>query len=59
MKFILFSLAFVVTSCQALNPAFFAMADNVLRDVVSVSVDKEAFEGDREVHIHIDIEAPK
>lgn len=59
MKPLLLLLPIMMAGCQGINPAFFEVADDVLRDVVSISVDKEAFEGDREVHIHVDIEAPK
>lgn len=55
----LLMLPLLLNSCQALNPAFFQMADDVLTDgVIQVQVDKEAFEGNRKVSVNIEISEP-
>lgn len=58
-SFAIFATALLLSSCNALNPAFFQSAEAVLTDgVVQIQVDKEAFEGDRAVSINIEISEP-
>jgi hypothetical protein len=56
----LLTLPLLLSSCQALNPAFFTAADDVLTNQqLELSLDKEAFESGRNIHITIDIQSDK
>jgi hypothetical protein len=62
MKTILISLSLslFLSGCQALNPAFFTSAEEVLtNNQFELSIDKDAFANGKNIHIAIDIEDTK
>lgn len=56
MKLLLISLTVGLVSCQALNPAFFTAAEEVLtNDVCSVDIQKDAVMDGKEVRVTIEV----
>ena len=56
MKLISLFLALTLVGCQALNPAFFQAADDVLtQQTLQITIDKETIEQGRELHLTLDV----